>query len=122
MSWIQIAVAIVVGAHGVGHVLGWGPALGLSWAGSENSLESWLVNGIAARALAVFLFGLPTIGFLATAVGLYADQPWVRVVAIISAVISLAAIAIFPHALPPSSLVGCVIVNIAVIVLLDRVT
>lgn len=118
MSWIQIAAAIVVGAHGVGHVLGWGPPLGLSWASSATSLESWLVDGAAARALAVLLFGLPTFGFLATAVGLCADLPWLRVVAVISAVTSLVASAVFPHTLPPSSLVGSVIVNVAAIVLL----
>ena len=118
MSWIQLAAAIVLGAHGVGHVLGWGPALGLSWASPAQSLQSWLVDGEAARALAVLLFGLPTLGFLAAAAGLIAGQPWLRGVAVISAAASLAAAVIFPRALPPSSLAGSVTVNVAVIVLL----
>jgi hypothetical protein len=118
MSWIQIAAAIVIGAHGIGHALGWGPALGLSWTSPPAGLDSWLVDGVAARALAALLFGLPTFGFLATAVGLCAGSPWLRVAAIVSAATSLVASAVFPHALPPSSLVGSVIVDIAAIALL----
>jgi UPF0716 family protein affecting phage T7 exclusion len=118
MSWSLVVAAVVIGAHGIGHVLGWGPPLGLSWTSSAESPESWLVEGTVARTVAVLLFGFPTLGFLACAVGLCADLPWLRVVAVVSAVTSLIAAAVFPHALPLSSLFGSTIVNVAVIVLL----
>ncbi|GAJ25611.1 hypothetical protein JCM15457_483 [Liquorilactobacillus sucicola DSM 21376 = JCM 15457] len=50
--------------------------------------------------MAALLFGVATIGFVATVFGLYTNQPWMRTTAITSAVISLLATIFFPHALP----------------------
>ena len=116
MQWIHIAAPIILGAHGIGHILGWGPAIGISWNSPSLNLTSWLLEGVAARVLAGILFALATIGFLASAVALYAGLPWLRVMAVMSALVSLAATGIFPHALPTSSLIGCTAVNLAVIV------
>ncbi|MFB9955654.1 hypothetical protein [Cellulomonas denverensis] len=120
MSWMQIGAAIVVGAHGIGHVLGWGPVLGVPGLPAD-ALGSWLVGGAAARAVAVLLFGVPTAGFLVTAFALRAGPSWLRGVALASAVASLVAVAVFPRAFPTGSLVGSVLVNLAVMVLVVRV-
>ncbi|MFT8838300.1 hypothetical protein [Liquorilactobacillus satsumensis] len=117
MSWTSIISAIVIGAHGIGHILGWGPAIKLTWESPTTNLNSWLFDGASARVMATLLFGIATIGFIATAFAMYTDQPWMRTTAITSAVISLLATIIFPHALPLSSIIGCTIVNIGVLVL-----
>lgn len=119
MSWMQIGAAIVVGAHGIGHVLGWGPVLGVPGL-AEDGLESWLVGGGVARAAALVLFGAPAVGFLVTAFALRADPSWLPGVALASAVTSLVAVAVFPRAFPTGSLIGSVLVNLAVIVLVIR--
>lgn len=108
----------VVGAHGVGHVLGWLPALGLArFEGVSGS--SWLLGPLGAtaeRAAAGVAFGLPTVGFLAAVGAMATGHGWFRTVAIASAAVSLAATAVFPRALPAGSVVGSVVVNAAVLV------
>jgi len=92
----------VVGAHGVGHVLGWLPALGLArFEGVSGS--SWLLGPLGAaaeRVAAGVAFGLPTVGFLAAVGAMATGHGWFRTAAIASAVVSLGATAVFPRALP----------------------
>lgn len=111
---VKVVVAGVLGAHGLGHVLGWMPAAGLARFEGVSS-GSWLVTGLAgdggARILAVGLFAIPTCGFVMAAAGLLLGQPWWRSVAVGSAAVSLAAIALYPHALPFGSTIGAVLVN-----------
>jgi hypothetical protein len=115
---VKVVVAGVLGAHGVGHVLGWMPALGMArFAGTSG--DSWLLGGIvgegATRAVAAGLFLVPTIGFVAAALGLLLGQPWWRPVAVASAAVSLAGTALYPAALPAGSTAGSVVVNLLVI-------
>ena len=115
---VRVAVAGVLGAHGIGHVLGWLPALGLArFEGTSGG--SWLVGGLlgdgGSRLVAVGLFAVPTVGFLAAALGLLLGQAWWRPVAVASAGVSLAATAVFPHAFPAGSTVGSIAVNLLVL-------
>ncbi len=115
---MKVVVAGVLGAHGIGHVMGWLPALGLArFDGVSGS--SWLLTGTlgdgAARILAVGLFAVPTVGFVAAAVGLLLGQPWWRPLAVASAGVSLAATALYPQAIPTGSTVGSVAVNLVVL-------
>jgi hypothetical protein len=116
---VKVVVAGVLGAHGVGHVLGWMPPLGLARLEGVAS-GSWLLTGLAgdgvARAVAVGLFAIPTAGFVVAAIGLLLGQPWWRAVAVASAATSLAASALYPQALPLSSTIGSVAVNGVVLV------
>lgn len=116
---VKVVVAGVLGAHGVGHVMGWMPPLGLARFEGVTS-GSWLLTGIAGegvtRAAAVGLFALPTVGFGVAAVGLLLGQAWWRPVAVASAAVSLAAGALYPQALPVSSTVGSLAVNALVLV------
>jgi hypothetical protein len=115
---VKVAVAGVLGAHGVGHVMGWMPVLGLARFEGVSS-GSWLLSATAgetvARIAAVGLFVVPTVGFLAAAAGLLLGQPWWRSVAVASAATSLAASALYPQALPVSSTVGSVAVDCLVL-------
>ena len=120
MSWISIASVAVIGAHGVGHALGVAPALGAAFA-PETSFSSWLLGDGADRVVAGLLFALAGGAFIAAAVGLAIDAPWTRGVCVAAALASLAASAIFPHALPTASLVGSVAVNVALLVTLGLI-
>ena len=115
---VKVVVAGVLGAHGVGHVMGWMPVLGLARLEGVSS-ASWLMSGSAgeglARVMAVGLFAVPTVGFIAAAVGLLLGQPWWRSVAVASAATSLAASALYPQALPLGSTIGSVAVNVVVL-------
>ena len=115
---LRVVVAGVLGAHGIGHVMGWMPALGLArFEGVSGG--SWLLSSTAgegaARIVAIGLFAVPTAGFIAAAVGLLLGQPWWRSVAVASAATSLAASALYPQALPVSSTIGSVVVNVVVL-------
>ena len=84
---VKVVVAGVLGAHGVGHVMGWMPVLGVARFEGVSS-GSWLLSRP------------PPLG-----------QPWWRPVAVASAATSLAASALYPQALPASSTVGSVAVD-----------
>ena len=115
---LRVVVAGVLGAHGVGHVMGWVPVLGLARFEGVSS-GSWLLSSTAgegaARLVAICLFAVPTAGFIAAAVGLLLGQSWWRSVAVAAAATSLAASTLYPQALPVSSTVGSVAVNVVVL-------
>jgi hypothetical protein len=115
---IKLLVAGVIGAHGVGHVLGWMPAWGIARFEGVSS-HSWAISGLigedAARLSAGILFLVPTLGFVAAAAGLLMGQAWWRPVAVGSAAASLACTALFPHAFSTGSTIGSVVVNLAVL-------
>ncbi len=90
---VKVVIAGVLGAHGLGHVLGWTPAAGLARFEGVSS-GSWVLTGLAgdgvARMLAIGLFAIPTAGFVIAAAGILLGQPWWRPVAVGSAAVSLA--------------------------------
>jgi hypothetical protein len=108
----------VLGAHGIGHVLGWLPAWGLA-SFEHVSRRSWALDPVVgeriSQAVAGVFFLVPTLGFVAAAAALVTGQLWWREAAVVSAVVSLVATALFPWALPVSSLVGSTAVNLAVL-------
>ena len=72
MDWVRIAIAIILAAHGIGHVLGWMPALGVtSFEGVSG--RSWVLSDSLGesmtRAISAVLWVVPTIGFVAMAYG-----------------------------------------------------
>ena len=115
---IKLIAAGVIGAHGIGHVLGWMPAWGIAQFEGISS-RSWFLTGVVgdtgARLAAGILFVLPMAGFVAAAAGLLLGQPWWRQVAVASAVASLAATALFPQAFTTGSTVGSIAVNLVVL-------
>lgn len=116
---VRLVAAGILGAHGLGHVMGWLPALGIARIEGASS-QSWLLTAVmgdaTARLAAGLVFLVPTIGFLAAAAGLLLGQPWWRQVAVGSAALSLLGTAMFPQAFPTGSTVGSVVVNVVVIV------
>ncbi|MBN1991412.1 MAG: hypothetical protein JW953_01820 [Anaerolineae bacterium] len=131
---LRILIAGVLAFHGVGHAMGIIPALQLpffegqtgAWAKNWSS-RSWLLTPLlgeaTSRFLSIILFAVPLIGFIAAALGLMGwlvPYEWWRLLAIVSAVISLVALALFWKAfiyLFPHK-VGAIAVNVAVLVCL----
>lgn len=115
-----LVVGGILGAHGLGHVLGWMPAWGLAEFEGTSS-TSWLLGGLVGavgeRIAAGTLFLVPMVGFGVAAFGLLTGQPWWRPLAVASAGVSLATTALFPQAFPLSSTIGSVVVNAAVVAL-----
>jgi hypothetical protein len=114
----RLVAAGVIGAHGIGHVLGWLPAWGIARF-DDVSIRSWLVSYVAgepvSRMVAGLMFLIPTLGFVIAAAGLLTGQPWWRSVAVASAAVSLLATALFPNAFPTGSTLGSVTINLVVL-------
>lgn len=97
-------LAVVVGAHGIGHVLFLVPLLGIvDWG---QSTRSWLLTEMGgdmlARVVGSVLFLAATAGFIAVAVGIFGQQEWWRGLAIGSAMVSIIGLVLF-WATPVSS-------------------
>lgn len=115
---LKLVLALVIAAHGIGHILFLTPLLGVANWGQQSD-TSWLLGaGGAARLVGVILFGLALVGFLAAAVGLLGVTDWWRNVAIISAILSLAGTLLFFANPPSSSVIAATVFNALVLVLL----
>ena len=112
-STLRIAIAGVLFFHGVGHLMGVIPALGLIKMGGSSpsvlrnwSSRSWLLtnllgDGVASVVCGV-LFAAGFVGIVGAGFGLLGwlvPHPWWRTLAIVSAVVSLLAVALFWNAL-----------------------
>lgn len=115
---IGLVAGGVLAAHGVGHALGWIPAVGLAQL-EGVSTRSWAVGAVlgdaGVRVVAGALFLVPTVGFIVAAAGLVTGQTWWRQVAVVSAAVSLTATALYPQAFSTGATVGSVAVNLAVL-------
>ena len=113
---LQMLVVLVLGAHGVGHLIGVaGGWFNSAWGGSSTS---WLLTPVLGRTTGVLegaLWLLPGIGFVLAAGLVVGDSELWRPVALVSAAASLLVIALFPGQLPAGSVIGAVLVDAAVI-------
>jgi hypothetical protein len=113
-------LAIVTGAHGIGHIVFLVPLLGVADWG--ESTRSWLLSAaggdVLARIVGSVLFLAATAGFIAVAVGMFGQQAWWRGLAIGSAVVSLAGLVLFWANPVPSSAFFALAFNVAVLVAL----
>ena len=93
----RIVLALVILAHGIGHVLFLAPCLGFAQWG--QSAQSWLLTGLLGDTVTRWIGGLLWLvviaGFLAAGVGLLAGYTWWRTLAIASAGVSLLALVLF---------------------------
>ena len=87
---VKVVVAGVLGAHGIGHVLGWMPALGSGAVRRRRRAAAGCSRrhgrrGRRPRCWRSACSSCPTAGFIAAAIGLLLGQPWWRSVAVASA-------------------------------------
>jgi hypothetical protein len=95
---LKLALATVVLAHGVGHILFLGPAVRLvDWAGQTG--RSWLLTtplgDTATRGVAGVVWAGTMALFVAGVAGFATDQTWWRPVTTAAALVSLAGIVLF---------------------------
>ncbi len=91
---LRIALALIITAHGIGHILFLVPLLGIADWG--QSTRSWLfTTDSSARLIGSLLWIAAMIAFGAVVVGLLSQQSWWRNAAIIAAVISIIGLMIF---------------------------
>jgi hypothetical protein len=112
---LRIALAIIIGAHGIGHILFLVPLLGIADWG--QSTQSWLLGaGWLARLIGVLIWLAATAGFVTVAVGVLGETEWWRLLAIVSAIISLAGLLLFWATPTTSSPFFAMVFNVIVIV------
>jgi hypothetical protein len=116
----RIVLALVLGAHGIGHVVFLVSTLGVAdWGGPSHSwLLANLGGGTVERVAGSLLWMVALAGFLAAAAGLLAQHEWWRTAAVVSAGVSLLGLAIFWSNPPGSSVFSAAILDVAVLVAL----
>jgi hypothetical protein len=124
VTTLGIIIALVLFAHGIGHAMGLIPILGLGGTETWNA-KSWLLTGLLgdrfSRVIGFILFAVPLVGFIGAALGLMdwlVPHDWWRTLAIVSAAISLVAVALFWNAfvmLFPNK-IGAIAVDVAVLI------
>jgi len=113
-------LAVVVGAHGIGHVLFLVPLLGIADWG--QSTRSWLltdrVGDRVTRIVGSLLWLAATLGFVAVAVGIFGQQEWWRGLAVGSAAVSIVGLVLFWSDSAASSAFSALAFDVAVLVAL----
>lgn len=118
---LRFIIAIILLAHGVGHIMPFMAAWTSQKAGFSNA--SWVFSGgvtVGSPVGQVFgLLGLiALLGFAAGAIGLMAQQPWWPLVTVAAAAISLVTILPWFSSWPSGSMIGALLVDLAVLVAL----
>lgn len=123
---LRIIIGLVLLVHGIGHVMAFLPALNITSTDNWHH-RSWLLTPLigdtASRVISIILFGAALLGFIAAGLGLFSwlvpHDLW-RSLAVYSAVISLAALALFWNSFASffPNKIGAIAVNIAVLVCL----
>ncbi len=113
---LRLFIVLVLVAHGIGHSIGvaggWGNN---AWGGSD---ESWLLTPVLGRSAGVLeglIWLIPAIGFVAAGGALLAGLDAWRTLALASSAVSLVAIGLYPQQLASFSMVGAVLVDLAVV-------
>jgi hypothetical protein len=118
---VNVLVAIVLVAHGIGHVLGPFQVLKVTRVNPTWTGDSWLLTSAAGQSasnvIGMVLWIAALLGFVAAAAVVIGWLPasWWVPLAVASSVASLVAIALFPNAFPMTSTVAAVVVDVAVL-------
>ncbi len=114
---LRIALALIIGAHGIGHILFLVPLLGMADWG--QSARSWLISAeTPARFLGGLLWLATIVAFSAAVYGLLGEHTWWRSAAAIGAVVSIVGLIIFWANPATSPTVAALVFNLLVLGLL----
>jgi hypothetical protein len=118
-TW-RIVLAVVVGAHGLGHVLFLINCLGIAdW---SQSTHSWLLTGFlgdtVTRGMGSLLWLVALVGFISVAVGILGQSAWWRTLAIGASIVSLVAVALFVDKSPTQPALSAGVFDVVVLVAL----
>jgi hypothetical protein len=119
-SFWRSVIALVILAHGIGHVLFLAPCLGITQWG--QSAHSWLLTNtlgdIATRVIGSLLWPVVIAGFVAAGIGLLGQHAWWRTLAVASAGVSLLALLLFVSGSRTQPLLSAAVMDIAILVAL----
>jgi hypothetical protein len=115
---LRIGVALLVLAHGVGHLLFLGPVVGLgNWAGQTGN--SWILTDVlgngAARAIAATVWSAVIVLFVAGVGGFFAGADWWRTVAVAAAFVSIGGIVVYWDGIYTSSAIFALAVDAVIL-------
>ena len=118
---VKVVVAVILLAHGIGHCLGLLQVFRVATVNPAWNGESWVLSGVVgigpSQAVGVVLWTLAMVGFVALAAVTVGWLPaeWWAPLAVGSALVSLAGVALFPLAFPTTSTIGAVVVDVIVL-------
>jgi len=116
----RIVVALVILAHGIGHILFLAPCLGITQWG--QSAHSWLLTrtlgDVATRVMGSLLWLVVIVGFVTAGIGLLGQGAWWRTVAVASASVSLLALVLFVNGSSTQPVLSAAAMDIAILVAL----
>jgi hypothetical protein len=118
---LKIVLALVLFAHGIGHVMGPLQVFNVATVNPQWHGDSWLLSGLgssAAQIVGLLLWSIAMIGFIVLAAVVMGWLPldWWAPLAVVSSVASLGGLALFPSAFPVFSTIGALLVDVAVLV------
>jgi len=116
----RIVIALVILAHGIGHVLFLAPCLGITQWG--QSAHSWLLTkalgDVPARVIGSLLWFVVIAGFVTAGTGLLGQQVWWRTLATASAGVSLLALLLFVNGSKTQPVLSAALMDVAILVAL----
>ena len=120
LDMIKIIVALILFAHGIGHIMGPLKVFNLATINPQWQGDSWLLGGLGVgvtNIIGVVLWLSALFGFSALAAVVMGWLPgeWWAPLAVFSSVASLAGVLLFPLAFPTFSTVGAVVVDAVVL-------
>jgi hypothetical protein len=96
-DWLRILAAVVVFAHGVGHVLFLMPAVGVAMQGQGT--QSWLLTNVLGtgltRGLGAVLWAAVIVGYLAGLAGMFTHAAWWQPLLVAASVASAIGLVMF---------------------------
>jgi hypothetical protein len=119
---LKFLIALVLLAHGIGHVLGLLQVFKVATVNPAWSGDSWLLTGVLgttpSQVVGVVLWIASIVGFAALAAVTIGWLPaeWWPPLAIGASLASLAGLLLFPLAFPTTSTLGAAVVDVVVLV------
>jgi len=119
-AMIKNVVALILFAHGIGHIIGPLRVFNLATINPQWQGDSWLLGGLGvgvSNVVGVVLWLSALVGFTALAAVVMGWLPgeWWAPLAVFSSVASLAGVLLFPQAFPTFSTIGAVAVDVLVL-------
>lgn len=113
-NWLRIVLAVVVGAHGIGHILFLMPLVSSTTWGQAT--QSWLLgDGGLAKGFGVLIWLVSLGGFVAAAFGIFRETDWWQSVAIGAAAVSTVGLVLFWTRPSTSPAISALVFNLLVL-------
>ena len=118
---VKIVLALVLLAHGIGHSMGLLQLFRVATINPQWHGDSWLLTGsfgtTVAQVVGAICWTIAIVGFIAAGAVILGWLPsaWWALLAIGSAVASIAGLALFPMAFPPVSSIAALVVDVVVL-------